>query len=418
LALKFTILTRPNTRKLAVGQKLSEHGITFERLPSGDGAYSVNVMVDGVRIHRRIGTESTGTTREQCEQFIEQARTDARAGRLQLPTGRKIALGFAQAVEAYLARLSEAGGKDIPMKRNRFRLHLTPFFGETPLSKISAFDIERYKKQRTSELSVRGGIRTGKVAAGKSPGGRVTSVAPGTVNLELAALSHLMSKAVEWGWISHKPPIRKFKLDNARSHYLTTEQISSLLAAAQQDINPQVYLFMVIALETSMRRMEILSMRLEHIDLDRRTIFIPQAKAGARAQPITKHLADFLRGYCDAAEPGQEWLFPARTKTAKTGHATSIESAFRRVVTAAGLDASQVLRHTLRHTAITHLVQAGVDLPTVQRISGHKTLTMVVRYAHQNGTHIQEAMDKLEARYRPTTNGAPDPADTRQTAAE
>ena len=62
------------------------------------------------------------------------------------------------------------------------------------------------------------------------------------------------------------------------------------------------------------------------------------------------------------------------------------------------MDPSQVVRHTLRHTAITHLVQAGVDLPTVKRISGHKTLSMVERYSHQNGEHIQEAMDKLEER--------------------
>ncbi len=67
---------------------------------------------------------------------------------------------------------------------------------------------------------------------------------------------------------------------------------------------------------------------------------------------------------------------------------------------AAGLDPKQVVRHTLRHTAITHLVQAGVDLPTVKRISGHKTLQMVERYSHQNGIHIQSAMDKLEQRYR------------------
>ncbi len=69
-------------------------------------------------------------------------------------------------------------------------------------------------------------------------------------------------------------------------------------------------------------------------------------------------------------------------------------------VAAAGLDPDQILRHTLRHTAITHLVQAGVDLPTVKRISGHKTLAMVERYSHQNGTHIQTAMDKLQARFK------------------
>lgn len=60
-----------------------------------------------------------------------------------------------------------------------------------------------------------------------------------------------------------------------------------------------------------------------------------------------------------------------------------------------------MVRHTLRNTAITHLVQAGVDLPTVQRISGHKTLQMVVRYSHQSGEHIRAAMTKLERRYRP-----------------
>jgi len=59
---------------------------------------------------------------------------------------------------------------------------------------------------------------------------------------------------------------------------------------------------------------------------------------------------------------------------------------------------NEVVRHTLRHTAITHLVQAGVDLPTVKRISGHKTLAMVERYSHQSGEHNQAAMDKLEER--------------------
>ncbi len=147
-----------------------------------------------------------------------------------------------------------------------------------------------------------------------------------------------------------------------------------------------------------MRRMEILSLRREHVDLQRCIIYIPKAKAGARDQPITKHLAEFLEGYMAALPKGTPWLFPS--PAAKDGHAMDIRKPFRRVVTAAGMNPDEVVRHTLRHTAITHLVQAGVDLPTVKRISGHKTLIMVERYAHQNGEHINMAMDKLEERYR------------------
>jgi len=50
-------------------------------------------------------------------------------------------------------------------------------------------------------------------------------------------------------------------------------------------------------------------------------------------------------------------------------------------------------------------VQSGVDLPTVKRISGHKTLIMVERYAHQNGEHIQSAMEKLQNRLNLTHQG-------------
>jgi hypothetical protein len=66
--------------------------------------FTVDVMVDGQRLHRVIGRESDGTTRTQAETFIEKVRRDAREGRLQI--------------------------------------HLVPFFGDTPLSQISTFDVE------------------------------------------------------------------------------------------------------------------------------------------------------------------------------------------------------------------------------------------------------------------------------------
>src|SRR5215471_10154477 len=146
MAKGFLKLTRLAMRRLSPGEAITEHGITFERLPTGDGVFTVNIMVDGQRIHRVIGRESDGTTRTQAEEFIEKARRDAREGRLHLPKGRKIALGFREAATRYLEKLSEEGGKDLVAKRRRLTLHLMPFFEDVPLSNLSTFDTERYKK--------------------------------------------------------------------------------------------------------------------------------------------------------------------------------------------------------------------------------------------------------------------------------
>jgi len=68
---RFTRLTRPAMRKLAPGRRLHQHGIAYEKLPNGDGRFLVNVMVDGQRVHRVVGLESAGVTREKAEQLIE-----------------------------------------------------------------------------------------------------------------------------------------------------------------------------------------------------------------------------------------------------------------------------------------------------------------------------------------------------------
>jgi integrase len=374
MALKFTKLNKAAIKKLEAGETITEHGIKFERLPNGDGRYSVNIMVDVQRIHRVVGKESEGVTRTQAEDYVEQVKTDARVGRLNLPKGRKVTLGFKDAALAYLKRLPEEGGKDLKAKTMRLNQHLIPFFKSRPLSGIATFVVERYKKSRLD-----------------------CKAAPGTINRELAALSHLFSKAVEWGWLQHRPAtIKRLKEDSGRIVYLTSEQASRLLESAKQDLNPHVHTFTVVGLETGMRLMEILSIRLEDIHLKKGLIHIPNSKTGSREQPITNHLREFLGAIIKASSAGQEWLFPS--DKSKTGHVVAIEKAFRRIVEGAGLDPKEIVRHTLRHTAVSHLVQAGVDLPTVKRISGHKTLEMVERYSHQDSEHIQAAMDKLEGR--------------------
>ena len=90
------------------------------------------------------------------------------------------------------------------------------------------------------------------------------------------------------------------------------------------------------------------------------------------------------------------WIFPSvRPGLAKQGHRTRMDRPFQRAAKAAGLDPKKVTPHVMRHTAITDLVQSGVDLPTIQRISGHKTLAMVLRYTHVHGSHIDRAVKAI-----------------------
>src|SRR5205809_8133532 len=105
------------------------------------------------------------------------------------------------------------------------------YIGRDYTKKLLVGHLERYKKSRVGE------------------GAKV-----GTVNRELAALSHLLNKGIEWGWIDKRPAtIKRYAEDRGRITYLTVEQIQRLIEAAKQDQNPQVYPFIVIGLETSMR---------------------------------------------------------------------------------------------------------------------------------------------------------------------
>ncbi len=374
MALRFTRLTRPAIRKLQTGKRITEHGITAERLKDWDVRYSVNIMVDGARVHRVIGRESEGVTRTQCEEFIETKRTEAREGRLSLPKGRKTHLSFSQAADSYIRRLDDTGGKNIKAKRRHLNLYLVPFFGNQRLDTITSFTVDLYKKRRQE-----------------------AGTTNGTVNRELATLSHLFNKAIEWKWIKDRPcKITKLQESEGRIIALTDEQVDVLLQAAIQDEEPDCWLFVAFGLNTAMRHSEILRARFDHLNLENLRLYVPQAKAGEREQPITPELADILRKEREMRDDLDGWIFPSpRPNASLTGHRDRMDKPFRRAVIAAGLDAKHVTPHVMRHTAITNLVKAGVDLPTIQKISGHKTLAMVLRYAHVHGSHIDQAIQTI-----------------------
>jgi integrase len=370
MTVRFIRLTRPAIRQLRPGQKINEAGIIAEKLADGDVRYSVNVMVDGRRIHRVIGTESDGTTRYQAEQFIEQVRSDARAGRLSLPKGRKLALTFTAAADAYVRYLEEGTGKNITVKRRQLRMYIKPFFGAMRIDTITKFTVDRYKKRR--------------IDAG---------AANGTINRELATLSHLFSVAVEAQWLDRRPyKLEMLKEDPSRIIALSDEQCEALMRAGAESANPYCWLFIAFGLNTAMRHSEILAARFDLIDFGKLRLFVPDAKAGQREQPITPELADLLRAEREMCDDPDGWIFPSPHKDSGTGHRARMDGPFDDAVARAGLDPLLVMPHVMRHTAITKLVQAGVDIPTIQRISGHKTLAMVLRYVHVHSQHVDRAI--------------------------
>ena len=386
MALRFDRLTRPNVRALTIGDRIDEHGIRAQRLSTNDVRYSVNIMVDGQRIHRVVGRESEGVTREQAERTIESLRTKAREGRLDLPRGRKTHRSFKEAAKDYLSRLEETisegqkGFSDLPNKRRHLDDYLVPAFGSHRADKLTDFRIQQYVKKRLGE-----------------------GAKQATVNRELSTLSHMMNRLADWKWIraDDRPKVSKGEEPRKPIVVMSAEHAAELMKAAVADQDGRLWLFVAFGLNTAMRHSEILAVRYDQIDFETRRITIPKAKAGQREQPITPALADMLKRQREMEDDPDGWVFPAGPRS-RNPHRMSMAKQFLRAVERAKLNPRKVTPHVMRHTAITNLVKAKVDLPTIQKISGNKTLAMVMRYVHVHGTHIDDAIAAIDTAFSDT----------------
>ena len=269
----------------------------------------------------------------------------------------------------------QSGFADLPNKRRNIEQYLTPYFGSRHIHKITDFAVENYIRQRHDQ-----------------------GAKQATINRELSTLSHLFNKAVNWKWIKpdQRPAIDKGAEEEKPIVILSSDQQKALMQAAIADQNPDTWLFVAFGLNTAMRHSEIMRVRWDQIDFNNRRINIPEAKAGQRQQPITRTLADLLAKEREQRDDSDGYIFAPNQINTKTKHRLYMSKQFARTVTRAKLDSTKVTPHIMRHTAITHLVQSGVDLPTIKRISGHKTLKVLERYVHLVSDHIDSAVEHLD----------------------
>jgi integrase/recombinase XerD len=143
-----------------------------------------------------------------------------------------------------------------------------------------------------------------------------------------------------------------------------------------------------------LRVSEVVRLKPADIDSERMLVHVRCGKGGKdRLVPLSSTLLQQLRGYWQQHRC-TDWLFPGKTAT---GHisVSVVQRMCRRAVRACGI-AKKACVHTLRHSYATHLLEAGVDLPTLQKLLGHNHLTTTLRYTHVQQSHLCSTASPLD----------------------
>jgi integrase/recombinase XerD len=179
---------------------------------------------------------------------------------------------------------------------------------------------------------------------------------------------------------------------------LSPDEVLRLLEAATAG---RARLLFQIAYACGLRVSELVRLQVRDIDSARMVIVVRQGKGGKdRLVPLSQRLLEELRRYWKERRP-KTWLFPAQRGT---GHLCVdwVQRLCRRLVARAALGKRATL-HTLRHSYATHLLEAGVDLLTLQKILGHSALSTTARYVHLSTRHLQKAPSLLDLLVLPKT---------------
>jgi len=184
--------------------------------------------------------------------------------------------------------------------------------------------------------------------------------------------------------------VRKVKLlpkNNRRLRYLSKEECQKLIDACDPHLRPIV----ITALNTGMRKAEILNLRCDQVDLKHGFILLEITKNGERREiPINHTLRKTLMALPRCLDTPYVFFDLRTGKPYK-----NIKRSFASTCKRAGIKDFRF--HNLRHTFASHLVMAGVDLTTVKELLGHKTLTMTLRYAHLAPSHKIKAVNVLDS---------------------
>lgn len=215
---------------------------------------------------------------------------------------------------------------------------------------------------------------------------RLKQVKPATVSREIGIIKHAFDLAMrEWGIPVRENPlakIPKIKLNNARQRRLSAYEWQVILEAAKETKNPYLLPLIRLALETGMRRGEMLGIHWKHVNFEARTLFLPFTKNGhSRTIPLTNEAVKILRELQNESKGVK--AFPL------TGNATRL--AWERLLNRTNIH--DLHFHDLRHEAISRFFEKGLSVAEVALISGHRDFRMLFRYTHLKAEDVVKKLN-------------------------
>jgi integrase len=249
---------------------------------------------------------------------------------------------------------------------------LLRYFGGKMMARITTADVERFIIERKKDLSNFTGVPISNTG----------------VNRDVLCLQTMFRVAVNFGHVKDNPVrrVQKLKENPRRLEYLKKEEIQAFLEAC----TGQFKVIAVVAVYCGLRKGEILNLRWQDIDYERKLIEIVQSKTNKkRFVPMPPRVILALREH--PVLEGCEFVFH-KSKGERLRHFTgSLRGALER----AGL--RRIRFHDLRHTYASQMMMAGASPLLLMENLGHASLEMTERYSHLTEEYKQEMAEKFEA---------------------
>ena len=202
---------------------------------------------------------------------------------------------------------------------------------------------------------------------------RERQLAPSACNVVVCGLRFFYHTTLKRGRTTFDIPLSRQR--GKLPMLLSGEEVDRLI---QHATNPKYRTMLLTTYAAGLRLNEVLHLRVSDIDSARMTIRVQQGKGGqVRYSVLSPRLLDALRQYWTGGRP-RTWLFPSEA-TGEPLHPTALQRAYQTAKRRAGIGKSGGI-HGLRHAFATHLLEAGVDIHTIQRLLGHGHISTTTRY--------------------------------------